>query len=132
MATILVIDDDPSMRRMMSRILTAAGHQVTEAVNGLDGIKKFQSTPPQIVVTDIVMPDLEGIETIMKMRTIGSSKVGIIAVSGGGQHGRSSDYLLAARGLGADAILPKPFRPDELTALVDHLLNGDESAGDAG
>lgn len=131
MANILVIDDDPAMRRMIDRILTGAGHQVTEAVNGVDGMKKFRAAAPEIVVTDIVMPDQEGIETIMKMRATGS-RIGIIAISGGG-HGSAGDYLLAARGLGADAILAKPFRPDELTALVEHLLvGGGSAAGGAG
>jgi DNA-binding response OmpR family regulator len=131
LANILVIDDDPAMRRMIDRILTGAGHQVTEAVNGVDGMKKFRAAAPEIVVTDIVMPDQEGIETIMKMRATGS-RIGIIAISGGG-HGSAGDYLLAARGLGADAILAKPFRPDELTALVEHLLvGGGSAAGGAG
>jgi DNA-binding response OmpR family regulator len=130
MAKILVIDDDPAIRRMVNRVLTAAGHQVIEATDGRDGFRKFQAEAPRIVITDIVMPEQEGMETIRSIRRAGS-EVGIIAISGGGS-GRASVYLDWAEALGADAILAKPFRPAELQDTVDRLLagpSGDAAAG---
>jgi CheY-like chemotaxis protein len=120
MAKILVIDDDAAIRRLIIRILKNARHEVVEAVNGLDGIKKFQAQKPDLVITDIVMPDQEGVQTIMDIRNAGS-KIGVIAMSGGG-FGNAHEYLEIAKELGADAILPKPFRAEQLLALVEQWL----------
>jgi DNA-binding NtrC family response regulator len=117
MADILIIDDDHQMRRLLTRILTGAGHSVREAKHGRDGVAQFHEQHSALVITDIVMPDMEGIETIVSLRR-DSASVPIIAISGG------SDplYLRAASGLGATASLEKPFHPDQLLALVDGLL----------
>ena len=117
MADILIIDDDRHMRRLLTRILTGAGHTVREAENGRDGIAEFQRRHAALVISDIVMPDVEGIETILALRRE-QADIPIIAISGG------SDplYLRAASGLGATASLEKPFHPDQLLALVDGLL----------
>lgn len=120
MPKILVIDDDASMRRMVERILVNAGHQVVEAANGVQGMRLFLTETPDIVVTDIIMPDQEGIQTIREMRAAGS-KAGIIAMSGGGV-GDGSLYLALAGELGADAVLSKPFRPTELVELIEKLI----------
>jgi DNA-binding response OmpR family regulator len=127
MAKVLIIDDDDWMRRMLSRTLAAAQHQVLEAANGLDGVRKFRAEAPDIIITDIVMPEQEGIETIREIRA-GGSKVAIVAISGGGT-GDGALYLTIAEELGADAVLAKPFRPAELVELVEHLLNRDDAAG---
>jgi CheY-like chemotaxis protein len=117
MAEILIIDDDRQMRRMLIRILQGEGHTVREAENGRGGIALFREDRPALVITDIVMPDMEGIETILALRQAEPS-VPNIAISGG------SDplYLQAAGKLGATAVLRKPFSPDELITLVKGML----------
>lgn len=120
MAKVLVIEDDVTMRRMIHRTLEHEGHQVIEAGNGAEGMRRFHAEAPDVVVTDIIMPEQEGIQTIREIRG-GGSKVGIVAISGGGI-GEGSLYLTIAGELGADAVLSKPFRPAELVAQVDALL----------
>lgn len=120
MARVLIIDDDPAALRMMNRMLSEAGHEVVEAVDGVDGIRKFQSEKPDIVVTDVIMPQQEGIQTILNMRATGI-KVGIIAISGGGI-GKADTYLGIAEDMGADATLEKPFRAQDLLSLVEFVL----------
>lgn len=126
MAKVLIIDDDAAMRRMMSRVLTDARHQVIEASDGRDGIRKFRAEAPEIIVTDIVMPEQEGIQTIREIRAAGST-VGIIAISGGGGDDGAL-YLTIAEELGADAVLQKPFRLAELVAVIDRMLSRDAAA----
>ena len=122
MVKILVIDDDAAMREMVRRALADAHHEVIEAADGIEGIKSFRAEAPAIVITDIVMPEQEGIQTIREMRAIRSDCV-IIAMSGGGA-GPGELYLNIAKMSGADAVLAKPFRPAELVALVDKLAIG--------
>ncbi len=117
MADILVIDDDPQMRRLLVRILTRAGHSVREAANGTVGLTLFHQARPALIITDIVMPDGEGIETIRSVR-LEDTTLPIIAISGA----NSALYLSAAGRLGATASLSKPFAPDELVAKVEELL----------
>jgi CheY-like chemotaxis protein len=119
MAEILVIDDERQMRRLISRILKRAGHTVREAVDGRQGIDRFRELCPALVITDIVMPDMEGIETIRIMRGEAPA-VPILAISGGSH----PIYLRAATEFGAMATLEKPFRPDELLGVVAKLLEG--------
>jgi CheY-like chemotaxis protein len=118
MAEILIIDDDRQMRRLISRFLTGAGHTVHEAENGRDGIALFRRVRPALVITDIVMPDMEGIETIREPRR-DAPTLPIIAISGSNE----PIYLRAATSLGAMAALEKPFVGDEPLRLVAELLN---------
>jgi DNA-binding response OmpR family regulator len=126
MAKVLVIDDEGDLRRILNRALTSAGHEVIEAADGREGVRLFRAHAPGIVVTDIVMPEQEGIQTITEIRSAGLG-TGIIAMSGGGI-GDASLYLNLANKLGADAVLSKPFRADELLAAVETLL-GDRERG---
>jgi DNA-binding NtrC family response regulator len=116
-ADILIIDDNRQMRRFLTRVLSCAGHTVREAENGRDGIAEFKRQRAALVISDIVMPDMEGIETILTLRGE-EPEIPIIAISGG------SDpvYLRAAGRLGATATLEKPFLPDQLLSLVEGLL----------
>jgi DNA-binding response OmpR family regulator len=120
MAKILVIDDDRSMCRLIARILSTAGHDVHKAANGREGISLFGTEQPTLVITDIVMPDTEGMETIVTLRK-SDPNLRILAISGGGQVGNAS-YLDLATKLGADAAIAKPFRAEELLAAVGKLL----------
>jgi CheY-like chemotaxis protein len=120
MPLVLVIDDQPEIRKMARRILSMAGHSVIEAEDGAAGLKQLASHRPAIILTDILMPGIEGMETIFAIRRT-APEVKVIAMSGSGVEG-GFDYLEMAERAGADAVLPKPFRARELTAIVDRLL----------
>lgn len=116
MAEILVIEDDPQLQQVMARILKTAGHVVHVAGNGRAGLQLFDECHPDLVITDIVMPEMEGIETIRALRRK-DSDVPVLAVSGS-----RARYLEAATKLGATAALGKPFGADELLLMVEDLL----------
>jgi DNA-binding response OmpR family regulator len=116
MAKILVIDDDALLRRTVVRVLTRGQHQVIEAANGNQGLDQFALHRPEIVITDLLMPEKEGIETIRELRRLAPT-VRIVAMSGGGTD-NDSIFLGMAMSLGADAVLAKPFRADELLRIV--------------
>lgn len=121
MAKILIIDDDNQFRKMLSQTLVKAGYTVTEASNGDEGINSFRNEPTDLVITDIVMPDKEGIETIMEIRQL-SPDIKIIAVSGGGRIG-SDSYLDLARKLGASKTFSKPVDRKEVLATIQEVLS---------
>ena len=120
MTRVLVIDDDPLVRATLRAILDSAGFEVVLASDGLDGVAEFKRRRADLVITDIVMPDMEGIETIRNIREL-EPTVPILAISGGGR-GVSIDYLRMAERLGATASLQKPFEADELIAAVDRCF----------
>jgi acetoin utilization protein AcuC len=106
MSLILVIDDEPPMRRMIKRVLGTAGHEVIEAHDGVSGLRLVRSREPAVVITDIVMPGMEGIETILHIRRA-SPLTRIVAISGAAGWGAPL-YLEWAQRLGADDVLVKP------------------------
>lgn len=114
MALILVIDDQDMVRFTVKRILTSKGHEVIEAASGNGGVVLYRERAPALVLTDLIMPDKPGGETIAELRQDGATAK-IIAMSGG-------DGLDKARSLGADAVLEKPFRAEALLSLVTSLL----------
>ena len=116
---VLVIDDDDRIRRMVARVLSADGHRVSCAADGAAGMVTFRREHPDAVVTDIIMPEKEGIETIVTIRRE-RPQTKIIAISGGGRLG-DIELLRMARLLGADDVLPKPFRAHELRHRVRAL-----------
>jgi CheY-like chemotaxis protein len=116
-ASILVVDDEETVRRCLRAVLEEAGYSVTEAADGREAIEELQRAKPDLVITDLVMPEQEGIETIQALRQAHPS-IGIIAISGAGE-GR---YLPMARLLGADATLPKPASPEQVLAEVERIL----------
>ncbi|MDY6850469.1 MAG: response regulator [Thermodesulfobacteriota bacterium] len=120
MARILVIDDEESIRILLRKILEQAGHEVIEAVDGEKGTDIFYQTPTDLIVTDILMPEKEGLRTIMDIRR-DFPEVKIIAISGGGTV-EPETYLNLAEKLGADRTLTKPFRTNELLVMVAELL----------
>lgn len=122
MARILVIDDEDDVRYTVSRMLTRYGHDVAVACDGSEGIAKQRDTPFDIVITDLVMPEKEGIETIREMRA-DFPDLPIIAMSGGGRKGTSS-YLDVAGFMGAAVMLPKPFIESELIAAIEKAAGG--------
>lgn len=125
MATILVIDDDTQLRTLIVRILEMENHQIVEAVNGIEGIRCFRKQKIDLVITDILMPDKDGIEVIREIRSA-HPDVKMIAISGGGQLG-ADQYLTLAKKLGAQHTLLKPFQREDLLEIVNHLLKDSKS-----
>jgi len=122
MARILVIDDDTQLRTLLVRVLQQAGHEVADADNGRRGLALVAEYGPELVVTDIVMPEQEGLETIQALRR-DHPGLPIIAMSGGAAYG-SGAYLQMAGKLGAAATLRKPFDPEDLVAAIEAVLPG--------
>lgn len=123
MARILLIDDDDSLRTMLRLTLSHFGHIVIEASNGKVGLELFAHANADLVITDIVMPEKEGIEVLMELRKE-EPPVKIIAMSGGGRVG-ATDYLRIATQLGAAKVLTKPFSNEALKAAIDEVLAAD-------
>jgi DNA-binding response OmpR family regulator len=126
---VLLIDDDAALLGLMARAFTDAGYIVRTAENGRKGLLALDSYKPDLVVTDIVMPEMEGIGAILQIKRRPWPPK-IIAISGAGPGGRR-DYLSWARHLGADEVLAKPFRTSQLLALAGRLLvnNSNHIAG---
>lgn len=129
MARILIIDDEDMVCATLRHMLEPAGHTVATAANGRVGLETFRQEPFDLVITDIIMPECEGIETILELRRR-RTDLAIIAISGGGRSG-TTDLLRIAGALGATATLSKPFRGDELLAAVNRVLVPSGSSGSA-
>jgi two-component system chemotaxis response regulator CheY len=123
MAVILVIDDNQAMRRLTAKVLAAAGHAVHQAEDGRQGLACLHEVCPDLIVTDMIMPGVEGIETIRAIRRE-TPKTPILAVSGSG-----AIYLRMATQLGANAALEKPFVAEALRQHVNKLLAEQKDAG---
>ena len=120
MARILVIDDNEMVRDILSDLLEAEGHEVRTATEGRGGLALLADFMADIVITDILMPGQEGIETIQELRA-SNPETKIVAISGGGtRYGLS--FLDMAEKLGAHATLSKPIDAKELAAVVERLL----------
>jgi DNA-binding NtrC family response regulator len=117
---ILVVDDDDPMRFMLSRALTRSGYAVLEAANGTEGRRILAENPVDLMITDIIMPGEEGIETILHVRK-SHPALPIIAISGGGRL-RKEGYLDLARSCGAHAALAKPFDLPDLLKTIEQVL----------
>jgi len=116
---ILVIDDDHLVRYTLSKILQRNGYDVVTASDGKRAMTVFRAEHPDAVITDIVMPEQEGAETILLLRKE-RPEVRIIAISGGARTG-NLDYLDMARALGADDVIRKPFEAEELLSRLAGL-----------
>ena len=117
---ILVIDDETQVREMLVSVLSDAGYTVLEAADGSEGIKVYEKSPTDLVITDLVMPGKDGIETVMEMRAhFPSAK--IIAISGGDKGGGQATLRIAGL-LGAKRTLAKPFSISDLLSTVKDVL----------
>ena len=120
MASVLVVEDEKLVRRTLNKMLRAGGHDVAEVEDGQRALSYLGRHPVEVVVTDIIMPGKDGLETIAEIRRrFPNAK--IIAISGGGRPS-GTGALNAAKALGADRILAKPFRQDEILVMVDELM----------
>lgn len=120
MAHILVIDDDPVLRRVITLALEAAGHSVLRCENGRKAIDFLAHDHADLLITDILMPEMDGVETVRAARRL-QPHLPILAISGGGSFA-PADYLGIARAFGATDVLPKPFHPPQLVERVARLL----------
>jgi DNA-binding response OmpR family regulator len=121
MATILIIEDDTDLRNFLTRLLERENHYILNAENGLEAVTILNSVKPDLVITDIIMPDQDGIGTINMLRKK-HPEIKIIAISGGGRI-LGADYLEIARKLGAHYVFSKPFDNKELVVKVKELLD---------
>lgn len=123
MATILVIDDDQQVCALLKQVLEEQGYTVESALNGIEGISRFRSCPADLIILDILMPEKEGLETILDLRRE-FPRVKIIAMSGGSERAKLN-LLDLARRLGAQYTLNKPFQLQTITDLVKKALQED-------
>jgi CheY-like chemotaxis protein len=121
MARILIIDDDPAVRRTIVRMIECGGHDAFTASNGAEGFAAACTEQPDLVITDLMMPEQEGTETILQLReqTPGTP---IIAISGAAASKGALGHLKFAEMLGADTVLEKPIDVDNLLRAVDNLV----------
>lgn len=124
MASILIIEDTEAVRGLFRMILEQAGHVVHEASNGREGVRQFRQAQTDVVITDIYMPDGDGLEVITQLRQEFPT-LKILAVSG---RAGQEEMLSAAKLLGADGILPKPLGVEALLTAVANLF-GSASTG---
>jgi CheY-like chemotaxis protein len=117
--TVPVIDDEELVHETLSAFLETSGFEVFEADDGRSGMRQFEKQPTDLVLCDIIMEDMDGIETIQALKAR-APEVKVIAITGGSQM-TGMDYLEFARQLGADAVLKKPFKRDKLIETINGL-----------
>jgi len=120
MVRILIIGDDVQTLNMLRQMLEREGYEVVEAPDGKEGLRRYRESPTDLIITDIIMPEKEGIETIMELRR-DFPDVKIIAMSGGGRNNPKA-YLDIAENLGAQYTFAKPVEREELLKAVRELL----------
>jgi CheY-like chemotaxis protein len=121
MASILVVDDEESITKGVERSLTTEGHQVLCAINGKEALKIIASQTIDLVIADILMPEMDGYELILKLRKQPNPPK-IIAISGGSYKQEGKELLHAAKVMKADKVLPKPFDSASINAAVMEVL----------
>ena len=123
MSSVLLIEDDDSLRDLLRITLIGAGYVVLEAMNGRQGVNTFRKTPTDLVVTDLYMPERDGLEVIEALRRT-HPQVKLLAISGASG---TMGYFPLAQSLGAVAVLQKPFSPSAFLDIVGRLLKDDAS-----
>lgn len=121
MANVLIVEDEEFIRNMLSQVLRGLGHVIHKASDGDDALKILSETPIDLVITDIIMPNREGLETIQDIRTTWPD-IKIIAMSGGGRVG-NMNYLDMAKKIGASAVLKKPFSMKQLQGAISEIFD---------
>ncbi len=133
MRRVLVIDDEPAIRYTLTRVLEKAGFRVTTAEGGAVGLETLRASDFDVVITDIMMPQMHGVDAISAI-VREFARIRIIAISGGGNFGvtkykpdalTTSAYLAAAKRAGAHALLTKPFRTAELLQTISDVSETD-------
>ena len=122
MARILIVDDDPDIGIMLKQLLERHGHEASAVLNGHKALESLELSPFDIVITDIIMPEMDGIELIMAIR-VKYTQLKVIAISGGGRI-NSDVYLQMARLMKVRHTLQKPIKADDLLTAIKDLLTG--------
>jgi YesN/AraC family two-component response regulator len=120
MYDILVVDDEPMIREGLKVALEMEGHKAVTASDGIEAMRMFYEQKPQLVITDIIMPESDGIEVICTVKEK-NPDVKILAISGGGRIS-AKDHLKIAKQLGATGVLAKPFSTEELICEINKLF----------
>jgi DNA-binding response OmpR family regulator len=121
MARLLIIEDDSSYLKLLKIVTERAGHESFLALDGKEGMRLFNQHDIDLIITDIYMPEQDGLETIIEIKST-HPETKIIALSGGGSRGWKDSTLLMAEDLGADAVLAKPFDNAKLIDTIDRLI----------
>ena len=119
MAKLLIIDDDPELRQTMKQILEHDDHFIVEAQDGRQGVEQFENFSPDLIIVDIEMPNVDGLQAITQIKNSCPGQK-IIAISGIPRH--SQDCLMVARQIGAEEVLEKPFSATILAEAVRRVL----------
>ena len=120
MATILIVDDNSDIRTFLRRILSTTGHRIVDARNGKEAVALLQHDPADLVISDIFMPEADGLELMKDLRNLRPG-LKVIAISGGGDYG-DMDILRAAKMVGAFRVFTKPFHAGDMIAAVKEAL----------
>ena len=129
MESILIIDDEAQIRSMVRLVLEREGYVVSEAPDGAEGIRLFREKPADLIITDLIMPNKDGIGMMLELKKEFPA-VNIIAMSGGGLN-RPDGYLLGAKKLGAVHTLAKPINRQELLRVVKDALKATPATADS-
>ena len=125
MALILIIDDEPQIRSMLKLMLERDGYEVAEAPDGIEGIRIYRQNPADLIITDLIMPNKDGIGVIIDLKKE-FPNVKIIAMSGGGLN-KPEGYLKGAKKLGAVCTLTKPIDRGEMLRAIKDVLKSPSS-----
>ena len=129
MSRILIVDDDPDILQTLRRVLESQGHTVSEALDGKAALRYFAGDPADLVISDIYMPDMDGIEFLIRVREA-FPEAKVLAMSGGG-HLTKERVLGAASMLGATGVLEKPFTIEDVLEAVKEALEAEEPGDDS-
>ena len=127
MARILVVDDDPAIRQLLTDVLEMDGYEVSVAVDGLAAVREVQAAPPDFVILDVMMPGLDGFGVLGTIREMPGEPVPVLMLTAAAE----SDANARAWAGGVDYYLAKPFTADAVLDLVDGVLAGSVGAADS-
>ena len=127
MARILVVDDDPAIRQLLTDVLEMDGYEVSIAVDGLAAVREVQAATPDFVILDVMMPGLDGFGVLSTIRAQPGEPVPVLMLTAAAE----SDANARAWACGVDYYLAKPFTADAVLDLIDGVLAGEVSAADS-